>query len=135
MAFLRFFRSLRDAPAHLSALVSLSVKWVLDADLEEWWGRSPVAWLEAHVQRRLSARAAASAVLGLVTSQGSRRGQGSWPPPRHMGVETSPVTCSPGVESCSEVLVGRIRPEGGTLLYMTLWVPEDRASGKLLAGQ
>lgn len=26
--------------AHLSALVSLSVKWVLDADLEEWWGRS-----------------------------------------------------------------------------------------------
>lgn len=82
--------------AHLSALVSLSVKWVLDADLEEWWGRScSLAGGPCPEGGCLHALLPPLIGLSLVTSQGSRERAGSWPPPpRHMGVETSPVTCS-----------------------------------------
>lgn len=79
-----------------SALVSLSVKWVLDADLEEWWAGACSLAGGPCPEGGCSVTLLLPPLIGLslVTSQGSLRGQGAGHPLPAIWVLKPPVTCS-----------------------------------------
>lgn len=99
--------------AYLSALVSLSVKWVLDADLEEWCGRS-CSLAGGPCPEGGCAHGTASAYGLQPGYQPGVPGEGREQAPPNPIQVLKPLLrlAPPGVESSSEVLVGQVRPVG-----------------------